>query len=336
MDKMKFKKDDLRRFIEQVQLKLGLSINALAKLIGISGRTLRDWKREKFNPDKDRIHKMSELSGVLVPRYEVLPRYWYIQKAAKLGGKRTFELYGVLGTREDRVKGGKISWLKRRNNTELWQKYTNTIKEPEISVELAEFIGIILGDGSLTRFQCVIYLNSDTDQEFAYYVRDLIKKLFNLTPSIYKSKNKKVWRVSISSVNLVEYLRTKGLNIGNKVRLQVGVPEWIWLDSGYVKACIRGLVDTDGCFTLHRYKVNGNEYCYPKICFTNHSEPLLDFIDKGLNRLGFHPKRTFKYEVWLHNHNEARRYLEEIGTRNYRPAVLKILEGGPDGKVAVC
>lgn len=93
----------------------------------------------------------------------------------------------------------------------------------------------------------------------------------------------------------------------------------------YVKVCIRGLVDTDGCFALHRYRVNGKEYCYPKICFSNRSEPLLEFVYQGLKQLGFNPKRTYKYQVWIHNQNETRRYLKEIGTNNYKPAVKQIL-----------
>jgi len=45
--------------------------------------------------------------------------------------------------------------------------------------------------------------------------------------------------------DLVEYLNSKGLSLGNKVLLQVGVPEWIWTKEEYIKACIRGLVDTE-------------------------------------------------------------------------------------------
>ncbi len=327
MDRLSFKAGELRSFLGQVEIKLGVSPNELAKLIGLSGRTIRDWKREKFKPTKVHILKMSNLSKIKIPQYENLPLYWNISNAAHLGGKRAFELYGPLGTKESRAKGGKSSWFKRRNSPELWNKYTVPIIKPKESVDLAEFVGIVLGDGGLTHFQCVIYLNSDTDQDFAHYVKDLTNRLFGLEARIYESKKEKVWRVSISGVNLIEYLRSKGLSIGNKVDLQVGVPDWVWSRLDYVKACIRGLIDTDGCFTLHRYKVRGKEYCYPKICFTNRSEPLLDFVFQGLKQLSFNPKRTYKYGVWLHNQNEARRYLKEVGTRNVKPSVEKILGG---------
>lgn len=327
MHRLSFSKGELRRFIEEVQDKLRMSSGELAKLVNVSGRTIRDWKREKFNPSSGSMLELGRLSGIPIPRYKVLSKYWYITKAAKLGGRRSYELYGLLGTKETRSKGGKNSWLKRKNNPVLLKKYTNSIIKPEESIDLAEFIGIMLGDGGLTRYQCIIYLNSDTDIAYAQYIKMLIKRLFDFTPSVYKQNKDRVIRVSVSGVNLVEYLRFKGLNIGDKVHLQVGVPDWIWSQLDYIKACIRGLIDTDGCFALHRYKVNKKEYCYPKICFTNRSEPLLDFVFQGLRKLGFNPKRTYKYSVWLHNQNDARRYLKEIGTRNLKPSVKEILGG---------
>lgn len=327
MDRLSFKSGELKLFIQQVQDKLGVDSEGLAKLVGLSGRTIRDWKREKFKPTGKHILRMSEISKVKIPQHETLPLYWNISKAAQLGGKRTFELYGLLGTKESRSKGGISSWLKRKNNPELWKKYTNPIKRPAESTDLAEFIGIMLGDGGLTHFQCSIYLNSETDQEFAYYITNLVKKLFGIEPKIYIHKKHKVWRVSISGVNLVEYLTSKGLYLGNKVHLQVGVPDWISTKEGYMRACIRGLVDTDGCFTIHRYRVKNKVYAYPKLAFSNRSEPILQFVYQGLKQLGFNPKRTFEYGVWLHNQQEVRRYLQEIGTRNYKPSVKKILGG---------
>lgn len=327
MDRLSFKTGELRNFINEVLLKLGLNSEELANLVGVSGRTIRDWRREKFYPQKNAILKLGELSKVNIPEHRILPQYWNIVEAARLGGKRTYELYGLLGTRESRVKGGVMSWYKREKDPDLLKKYTNTFSKPGESSDFAEFIGIMLGDGGLTTHQCTIYLSSETDQEYAKYVKALIKNLFGLTPSIYKHKKWKMLKVSISGVNLVKYLVSRGLYVGNKVHLQVGVPGWIWTKPEYIKVCIRGLIDTDGCFVLHKYKVNGKEYCYPKICFSNRSEPLLSFVFQGLRQLGFNPKRTYEHDVWLHNQNEVRLYLQEIGTNNLKPTVKKILGG---------
>lgn len=327
MDKLSFQPGELKVFLEQVQAKLEVDTEELARLVELSGRTIRDWKREKFNPQKEILLELSKLSQIPLPAHKTLPQFWHNGIAGRLGGKKTFELYGLLGDKESRSKGGKISWLKRRENPELRKKYVKTFKIPKESEDLAELFGIILGDGGLTRYQCVIYLNSDTDQEFAVYIQNLIEKLFDSRPSIYKTRKDHVWKVSIGGVDLVEYLNSKGLSLGNKVLLQVGVPEWVWIKEEYIKACIRGLVDTDGCFSIHTYKVNGKRYSYPKLAFSNRSEPILQFVYQGLKQLGFNPKRTFEYGVWLHNQQEVKRYLQEIGTRNYKPSVKKILGG---------
>lgn len=324
MDRLSFKSGMLNGFISQVQTKLAVNSDKLAKLLGLSGRTIRDWRREKFKPTKEHVLKMSNLSGIIVPDYIILPPYWNIPKAAKLGGKKTYELHGLLGNIETRSKGGKSSWLKRKGNPELWNKYTIPITEPKESVDLAEFMGIMLGDGGLTHFQCSIYLHSEIDKEFAYYVKGLVNKLFGIIPKIYIHNRHKVLRVSVSSVNLVKYLTSKGLSLGNKVHLQVGVPAWILLKQDYIKTCIRGLIDTDGSFILHRYRIKEKMYTYPKISFSNRSEPLLEFVYQGLKQLGFNPRRTYKSEVWLHNQNEVKRYLEVIGVSNYKPNIKKM------------
>lgn len=336
MDRCKFEKGILKQFIIQAQRSLGRTTEELGGDIGVSGRTLRDWKREKFYPPEEIIRKLSQISGVKLPIYTHLSRYWFAVDAARLGGKRRFELYGLLGNRESRVKGGVMSWMKRTNNPDIWKKYTKTFRRPKESIDFAEFIGIMLGDGGLTRTQCVVYLSSVTDQEYAYYIKEKIKSLFDLTASIYKLKKDKVWRVSISSVNLVEYLVSQGLSVGNKVHLQVGVPNWIWLNTKYIKACIRGLVDTDGSLFIHKHLINGKEYLYPTIVFSNRSQPLLEFVFRGLLQLGFHPKPSLNNQIWLRKQSEVKQYFQDIGTRNFKPTVKKFLESGPDGKAQVC
>lgn len=328
MHRLHFKDGLLRQFINKAQERLEMNAEELGRALGISGRTINDWKREKYKPDSRIIKKLSELCSLPIPEHKILNKYWGVVKAAKLGGKKRYELYGPFGDKFTRAKGGSMSWIKRKNDPELLKKYLNTFSKPKESKEFAEFIGIMLGDGGMTDGQITVYLSSITDREYSKYVSRLMKKLFGLSASINEKKKDHLLRVGISGVNVVKYLVEKGLRVGNKVLLQVGVPEWIWNNEEYVKACIRGLIDTDGCFTIHRYKVKGKEYQYPKISFSNHSEPILDFVQKGLLSLGYNPKRTIKYDVWLHNQNEAKKYLKDIGVNNIKPVVKEILNGG--------
>ena len=109
--------------------------------------------------------------------------------------------------------------------------------------------------------------------------------------------------------------------VGNKVKQQVDVPDWIKGESEYKIACLRGLMDTDGGVFIHRYKVNGKEYSYRKICFTSHSIPLLRFVYDTLNELGFTAKiinKVANKDVWLYNTHEVDRYLELVKSSNQR------------------
>lgn len=336
MYRFTFKKTVIKKYLQNIENKLSLSSENLAKKVGISGRTLRDWKNSKFKPNSEIIKKLSILSGVSIPPHRILSKNWHVKKAAKLGGKKRYKIYGEFGNKKTRSKGGRISWLNRKNNPKLLRKYMNIFLEPKETANLAEFVGILLGDGGITKDQVTIYVNSQTEQNYAQYIKKLSNKLFKANPSIYKVRNMNMIRITISGINIVKYLISKGLKIGNKVHLQVGVPNWIRRKEIYIKRCIRGLIDTDGCFTWHQYTVNDRDYSYLKISFSNRSEPLLEFVFESLKMLGFNPKRTSKYNVWLYNQSEVKRYLQKIGTKNIKPAISKIMESGPDGKAQVC
>lgn len=325
----------LRKFLVKVTLATGMKSTGIAIMAGVCSRTLRDWGRGKYYPNEEALIKLGQLSGVPLPKYKKASQYWYIAKAARLGGIRRMLLYGPPGTPDGRSKGGKVSWLKRKGNLDLWKKYTNSFKNPRESRYLAEFVGIMLGDGNLSEYQCTVYLNSETDKEYAMYVKKLIIRLFGSEPAIYKSRKAKMLRVVLSGVNLIKILKSKGLLVGNKIKLGSQVPEWVYSKPEYIKACIRGLIDTDGCFAIHRYKVRSKKYVYIKICFSNKARPLLDYVYEELRKLGYSPKRFLNLKIWLYNQSEVRRYLQEIGTRN-RKLGVRMLERGPDGKAAVC
>ena len=59
-----------------------------------------------------------------------------------------------------------------------------SIKIPENSEELAEFIGIILGDGHISRKQLEIVLENPSEIGIAIHCSLLVRKLFDLIPTI--------------------------------------------------------------------------------------------------------------------------------------------------------
>lgn len=194
------------------------------------------------------------------------------------------------------------------------------IQLPDYSPELAEFVGICLGDGCAWGYQVSITLHSEWDKLYILFVVDLAKELFpGIVVSLIKKKNEKAIDIRLSSKLMADYLKSMGVISHNKQ-----VVDWVLTDPSYIKSCIRGLIDTDGSFILHRYKIKGKEYFYPKLSFTNKSEALLNFVFKELNQLGFNPKKSYKYQVWLHSQKDVKNYLELIGTSNKKTNIGRI------------
>src|SRR3989338_5867930 len=204
-------------------------------------------------------------------------------KKSRLGGIKRNQLYGNPGTAQGRSHGGRASIKFFQTNSDYAKTVGFDLKKeincPARSVELAECIGIILGDGGIRNGrQLTISFNHETDSEYAVYVANLIKRLFSIAYFISKHRSCKGSDIVVGGVRLVEFLKQQGIREGNKVENQVDVPSWIRKRPKYRLACLRGLMDTDGGLYRHRYRVNGKAYEYLKLCFTNHSLPLLRFV----------------------------------------------------------
>lgn len=189
-----------------------------------------------------------------------------------------------------------------------------SIHYPELSPQLAELAGIILGDGGISQYQLTITLNRFSDLEYSKYVELLVKMVFDVQPSIYERGS--VVQIVVSRVRLIRFLLKLNFSIGNKVRQQVNVPEWITESLELTKACIRGLLDTDGCFYVDRHQHNDKLYLNPGLSFTNQSKPILYFFKKSLEDLGFHPTQKTECCVFLRREEEIGRYFKEIGSSN--------------------
>lgn len=188
--------------------------------------------------------------------------------------------------------------LKHRNRR-------NDIRLPEQSVQLAEFLGIMLGDGHISHFQTIVTLGT---KELAYvqYVQALMQELFKVkaTISIKKSGYRDVY---IGSTLITKWLKEQGL-VQNKVAAQVGVPEWIMSDEKYMKAFARGFFDTDGSVYNLRFGI--------QISFTNRSAPLLVALQDMLRKLGYKVSKTSAYRVYITKREDVRRFFRDVAPAN--------------------
>ncbi|RJQ38415.1 hypothetical protein C4559_01330 [Candidatus Microgenomates bacterium] len=320
--RIKFLLGEQKEFIDKVYEVSKYRTNQLAGLVNIHPRSFRDWRREKLTMTLFAAEFICKKFNLKLPEdRQVLINRWKKAKkeANRIGGIALFKKHGSPATPEGRSKGGikAIANLRKKGIVPTVKFY----KLPDFSKELAEYVGIMLGDGGITSGQCTITLNSEADCDYVPFVLKLGKKLFGQSSKSIKRKDSKAICLYYNGVSLVRFFISIGLKMGNKVKQQVDVPVWIKSSQDYSIACLRGLMDTDGGVFLHKYKVGGKEYSYKKISFTNRSIPLLNFVAKTLKELKFTPKIVDKVEnkkVWLYNEKEVKQYLKIVGTHNSR------------------
>ena len=325
--RLKFISGEQKKFLDTVSRESNLSTKELSKIAIIHARSFRDWKNEKLTITLAAAEKFVKLFNVALPEdKEVMIQRWQQAKenASRIGGFALFRKRGSPATLEGRRKGGikAIANLRRNGFVPYVKKYNLPIG---FNKKLAEYVGIMLGDGCITPGQFNITLNSVADREYVYFVSQLEKTLFGEEPKLYKRKDSKAIVLYYNSRFIIRYLLSIGLKIGNKVRQQVDVPDWVKNSSLYRIACVRGLMDTDGGIFRHRYNVNGKEYLYKKVCFSNKSIPLLIFVKETLEGLGFTPRiinNVVNKQVWLYNNTEVMGYLQKVGTSN--PRLIKL------------
>lgn len=202
-------------------------------------------------------------------------------------------------------------------------KKVKEIFRPKRDEKLAEVFGIILGDGHLSEFKqgkkvrvyCVrIAGNSKTDKEYILkYIPSLFKKVFHERGSCMQGKKTNCAYFTIYGKEIVEFLKENGLKAGNKVKNNVGIPKWIKENPSFLKSCVKGLTDTDGCVYYISKKTNRNL----RITFTNHASNLLNDYRAALIQLGFSPSKIVRgYDVFISRKSDVQKYISEVGFAN--------------------
>ena len=200
---------------------------------------------------------------------------------------------------------------------------TKNLSKINFNHELAEFVGIVLGDGHVCLHKkgkkigvyCIRIcgdLNKDKDYHESY-----IKKKYNV---IFNLKGKEILRtknnerfLDFYSRELVKLFSDMGIKSGNKIINQSTIPSWVWEDNNLLRACLRGLIDTDGSI----FRMSKRDSTLLRINFTNHNKTLLNDTRKAFIRLGFNPSKIIgNRQFHLSRQREIKKYLKEIGFSN--------------------
>lgn len=315
-----FPKDAQKSFLIAAQKSSGMTWRSMAKNLRISERTLTDWKKEKYSLPLEALNRISRLSGIKKPiNIDIKEPYWYVKKAGKVGGKKVFEKYGLVGGNPDKRKKAWHDWWKKQGRLNLNAHFKpKDIKIPRKNRDLAEFVGIMIGDGGMSNHQITISSNYITDNNYIHFIKNLIKNLFGLDASVYRIKNSKCATIVVSRINLVKFCKSIGIKIGNKLKQNLDIPSWIKSNKKFHAPCIRGLMDTDGCIYLECHKTDKKKYYYPKLSFVSHSKSLRKSVCKILSDSEFNPRIRNDRSVQIEGRQEIIKYFKIIKTSNLK------------------
>ena len=178
----------------------------------------------------------------------------------------------------------------------------------------------MIGDGGINNpWQANITINAVADAAYADYVSKLCGRLFGVLPAVRKRKGRQALVISLASTSIVDFLVERGLARGDKLKSGLRIPKWILKKKEYQKACVRGLIDTDGCVFVHTHKVRGRVYKNIGLTFTSNSPELIFQTASILEKFDIIPHITKRgKDIYLYQADTVAKYLKIFGTSNER------------------
>lgn len=230
------------------------------------------------------------------------------------------------------------------------------IKIPKnLTKELAEFLGIMVGDGHVgsyknkygkspyIHYEIRIAGNINEYDYYKYHVNKLIDSLFNVEFNLRKIINRNAVILSKDSKALYSFL-TKVINLPQR-KIKISIPKQILLGNKSIKSSfLRGYADADFSLSI-KYKPKP----YPVISGTSISKEIMHQVSKMLLKFGiknivycenkYYEKRKKTYithRVDINGFYRVNEFLRKVGFSNKNKTIkyqllLKNRLSGPDG-----
>lgn len=230
--------------------------------------------------------------------------FLYLNDTCRLPLIRLKELCKISGLSLDEFGELKVTSLKHCGNGQ--------IKLPSLySTRLAEFCGILLGDGCIYSGNKAICISGHKIHDKLFlekHIADMIYRLFGKYPSFYYDKRRNSLRCVVYSKKAADFLAKSIFTVGNKKIAKVTIPKYYFKDKELLRACLRGLCDTDGSFCPHPHS---------KVMFhlTIKNSELFKSAKQAFETLGF-PIKSSGPNLYFYGERLTRRFLIEIGSSN--------------------
>lgn len=223
-------------------------------------------------------------------------------------------------TKENNLSVKKISDTmksRRLDNFKIWRdkmKLEGKIKSEYLpfkkDADLAELVGVILGDGHIRTFprteELSIFSNANNKGFVKRYV-SLVEKVFDKKPAETIHSGGNCIRIRLYQKNISKRL---DVPLSPRRDLVIKIPNWIFRDKNYIVRYLRGLYEAEGSHSVH---VPTSTY---KVQFSNRNKSMLENVHKLVSKLGFHPHGGTDM-VQLSRKGEVYRFLDLIEFRKY-------------------
>jgi hypothetical protein len=192
--------------------------------------------------------------------------------------------------------------------------------------EIAEFVGIMLGDGSIGLYNThagariklhrVVKVTLDSrNKVYTDYVANLMERILDIKPKIHYKKKE-------NAVDLKVHKKDKFLYVLNEIGLELS-PKWgrMKVPEPYTRGklgllVLKGLFDTDGCLAVY----NNNGTIYPRIEIRMSPSPAQNQISAILDEFGFNYRiqnlERGKTRIRISGKTELKRWFKLIGSSN--------------------
>jgi hypothetical protein len=181
-------------------------------------------------------------------------------------------------------------------------------------VILAYVVGVALGDGNLSRpNKRATRLRVTCDSKYPSIAQEVTSVLRALFPennvSIVPGPRDSYFNISVYSNKLDIYLPWR-VGAGTKIMQKACVPNWILTERRFIRACLRGLFQTDGSLYFDRNYLMAN--------FTNNIQELCTQVKKMCETLGYRPhmyeaaQRSGNPKYTVRLSREVKKFIREI------------------------
>lgn len=197
-----------------------------------------------------------------------------------------------------------------RENEKKYGKFSGAYRELQHDGDLAELFGVVLGDGSITKFartESLRIVGSSNNIGFTKRYATLVERVFRKVPHVAKRNDSNAINITLYQKNISIRL---GIPTGAKGTLHDVLPLWIRAQRAYTIRYLRGLYEAEGSYSVHE-----PTYTH-KFIFTNTNPHLLDAVFTLISALGFHPHRS-KNKIQISRREEVQKAKNLLKFRCY-------------------